>query len=176
MDYLKTAICELANISERRSAKLVDKAFNEGLPAFLVFRPGLNSGHMIPQYVAAALVAECKILAHPASVDSIPTSANMEDHVSMGCHAARHALKSVELAENVLGIELLLASQALDLRKPLRPGHGCERVVALVRESVSFMAEDRVLYPDIEATSAIVRGDALQQLLIALYRDGVPSE
>jgi histidine ammonia-lyase len=172
LDYLKVAISELANISERRSAKLVDKAFNEGLPAFLVYRPGLNSGHMIPQYVAAALVAECKVLAHPASVDSIPTSANMEDHVSMGCHSGRHALLMIGYAEKVLAIELMIAAQALDLRKPVQPGLGCRRVLEIIREVVPFMAEDRVLYPDIEACTELVRGDDLRDELLALYGEG----
>jgi histidine ammonia-lyase len=165
LDYLKVSICEIASISERRSAKLVDQAFNEGLPAFLVYRPGLNSGHMIPQYVAAALVSECKVLAHPASVDSIPSSANVEDHVSMGCHAGRHALIMVGYAEQVLGIELMISAQALDLRKPLEPGRGCGSILECIRSVVPFMAEDRVLYHDIDAVVRLVRGAALHERL-----------
>ena len=159
MDYLKLAVSELGNISERRSAKLVDKAFNEGLPAFLVSNPGLNSGHMIPQYVAAALVSECKAAAHPASVDSIPTSANLEDHVSMGHHAARGALRMLELVERVIGIELMLAAQAIDLRRPRLPSERVRRVLELIRERVPFLREDRVLSVDIEAMAELVRRD-----------------
>ena len=165
LDYLKVAISEIGNISERRSAKLVDKAFNEGLPAFLVYRPGLNSGHMIPQYVAAALVSECKVLAHPSSVDSIPTSANMEDHVSMGCHAGRHALLMIGYAEQIVSIELMIAAQALDLRAPAKPGHGSREVLAAIREVVPFMKQDRVLYHDINAVETLVRGPLLRDLL-----------
>lgn len=157
LDYLKIAIAEIGNISERRSAKLVDKAFNEGLPAFLVSRPGLNSGHMIPQYVAAALVAECKHMASPASVDSIPTSANMEDHVSMGHHAGRHALLILEHVEQILAIELVLAAQALDLRKPLKPSPLSRELIAGLRERVAFMEKDRYLAPDLWAALRFVR-------------------
>lgn len=175
LDYLKIAISEIGNISERRSAKLVDKAFNEGLPAFLVFRPGLNSGHMIPQYVAAALVSECKVLAHPSSVDSIPTSANMEDHVSMGTHAGRHSLIMIGYAEQVVGIELMIAAQALDLRAPSKPGPACAELVAMIREVIPFMAEDRVLYPDIEAAAELVRGPHLRGRLLELLSASAPS-
>ena len=157
MDYLKLAISEIGNISERRSAKLVDKAFNEGLPAFLVSNPGLNSGHMIPQYVAAALVAECKAAAHPASVDSIPTSANLEDHVSMGHHSARGALRMLELVERILSIELMLAAQAIDLRRPQLPSDRIRAVLAEIRARVPFLREDRVLSVDIEAMTHLVR-------------------
>ena len=114
LDYLCIALAELGSISERRSAKLTDKYFSEGLPAFLVHEPGLNSGMMIPQYVAAALVSESKVQAGPASVNSIPTSANMEDHVSMGMHAGLHAMRILENSQRILGIEYLIATQALD--------------------------------------------------------------
>jgi len=157
LDYLKIAIAEIGDISERRSAKLVDKAFNEGLPAFLVSNPGLNSGHMIPQYVAAALVAECRVLAHPASVDSIPTSANMEDHVSMGHHAGRHALQILEHVEQIVAIELMIGAQAVDLRAPLRPGPRVAALVALIRRYVTFMDEDRYLAPDLATMVDVVR-------------------
>lgn len=164
LDYLKIAIAELGNISERRSAKLTDKYFNEGLPAFLVSEPGLNSGFMIPQYVAAALVSENKHRAHAASVDSIPTSANMEDHVSMGTHAGIHALDIIANVERILGIEYLIAGQALDLRKPTVFGHNTGRALKLLRESVDFMEQDRVLYTDIEAATRIVAGRQLALL------------
>ncbi len=166
LDYLKIAITEIGDISERRCAKLVDKAFNEGLPAFLVQHAGLNSGHMIPQYVAAALVAETRVLAHPASVDSIPTSANMEDHVSMGHHAGRQALAILEVVEQIVGIELLLAAQAVDLRAPLKPSPLNAETVAAIRERVPFLDEDRYLSPDLKAMKELVNSD-LQTSLIA---------
>lgn len=161
LDYLKIAIAELGNISERRSAKLTDKYFSEGLPAFLVSNPGLNSGMMIPQYVAAALVSENKLQASPASVDSIPTSANMEDHVSMGMHAGLHAWSALTNTEKILGIEYLIASQALDLREGFQMADGTTRALELLRERVSFMEQDRVLYPDIEAATQLIHDGAL---------------
>ncbi len=156
LDYLKIALAELGNISERRSAKLTDKYFSEGLPAFLISNPGLNSGMMIPQYVAAALVSENKIQASPASIDSIPTSANMEDHVSMGMHAGLHALKALHNTEKILGIEYLIAAQALDLREGYQLGEGTRTAQALLRKTVGFMDKDRVLYPDIDAATALI--------------------
>lgn len=161
LDYLKIAIAEIGSVSERRSAKLTDKYFSEGLPAFLVSEPGLNSGFMIPQYVAAALVSENKHRAHAASVDSIPTSANMEDHVSMGTHAGVHALDILQNVERILGIEYLIAAQALDLRAPTTYGANTGLALKLLRESVPFMEHDRVLYPDIEQAAQLVRGREL---------------
>ena len=161
LDYLKIAVAEIGNISERRSAKLTDKYFSEGLPPFLVSNPGLNSGMMIPQYVAAALVSENKHQANPASTDSIPTSANMEDHVSMGTHAGLHALKIVENVERILGIEYLIAAQALDLRVGYEPGRGSTRALSLLRERVAFLDKDRPLYNDIEAAAGLVRDGIL---------------
>ena len=165
LDYLCLALAELGSISERRSAKLTDKYFSEGLPAFLVNEPGLNSGMMIPQYVAAALVSESKTQAGPASVDSIPTSANMEDHVSMGMHAGLHAMRILENSQRILGIEYLIATQALDLREgfALAPGTGAAH--ALLRQHVPFMAHDRVLYPDIERAASLVRSGALARAI-----------
>ena len=168
LDYLKVAIAELANISERRSAKLTDKYFSEGLPPFLVSNPGLNSGMMIPQYVAAALVSENKVQSHPASVDSIPTSANMEDHVSMGMHAGLGAHRILRNAETVLGIEYLIAAQALDLREGFALGHGTAAARALLREEVPFMPEDRVLYPDIHVAVELVRSGRLTERVVGL--------
>ncbi len=161
LDYLKIAISELANISERRSAKLTDKYFSEGLPPFLVSNPGLNSGMMIPQYVAAALVSENKVQSHPASVDSIPTSANMEDHVSMGMHAGLGAHRILQNSERVIAIEYLIAAQALDLREGYQLGVGTRRALRLIRQEVPFMEEDRVLYPDIHAAVALVHDGRL---------------
>ena len=161
LDYLKIALAELGNISERRSAKLVDKYFSEGLPAFLVSNPGLNSGMMIPQYVAAALASENKVQATPASTDSIPTSANMEDHVSMGSHAGLHAWKVLRNTEKILGIEYLTASQALDLREGFKLAPGTKKAHELLRARVSFMEEDRVLYPDIDQATALIHDGSL---------------
>lgn len=164
LDYLKVALAEIGSISERRCAKLTDKHFSEGLPAFLISNPGLNSGMMIPQYVAAALVSENKSRAHPASVDSIPTSANMEDHVSMGMHAGLHALSIVRNAEKVLGIEYLISAQALDLR-PQRKAPATQDALDLLRAQVSFMHEDRVMYPDMEKAIGLVQSGRLAQVI-----------
>jgi histidine ammonia-lyase len=165
MDYLKVAIAELGNIAERRCAKLTDKYFSEGLPAFLVQNSGLNSGMMIPQYVAAALVSENKTEAFPASVDSIPTSANMEDHVSMGMHAGLHAFRILENVERVVAIELLIAGQALDMRRGYRKGKGTQAALNLLREVVDYMDEDRVMYPDIAAAVALIQSRKVGALL-----------
>lgn len=155
MDYLKIAVCELANISERRIAKMTDPFASEGLPAFLVpdIEGGLSSGYMIPQYVAAALVSENKVLAHPASVDSIPTSANQEDHVSMGTIAARQAYEITKNVRQVLAIELMCAAQAADLREPLKLGKGTAIAHSTIRKHVDRLEKDRILYPDIEKIS-----------------------
>lgn len=165
LDYLKTSVAEIGNIAERRSAKLTDKYFSEGLPPFLIDGAGINSGMMIPQYVAAALVSENKSQAFPASVDSIPTSANMEDHVSMGMHAGNHALRTVRNVQRILGIEYLIAAQALDHREGFELGRGTERAHELLRDRVSFMEKDRVLAPDVEEAIALVRdGDLWREL------------
>ncbi len=156
LDYLKIAMAEIGSISERRSAKLTDKYFSEGLPPFLVSEPGLNSGMMIPQYVAAALVSENKSRAHPASVDSIPTSANMEDHVSMGMHAGLHGQRILENVQRVVGIEYLIAAQALDFREGFRLGVGTVQALAALRKHVTFMEQDRVMYLDIERAIEVV--------------------
>ena len=122
LDFAKIGLAELGSISERRTALLVDARLNGGLPAFLAPSSGLESGMMIHQYTAAALVSENKVLAHPASVDSIPTSANQEDHVSMGSISARHTRAVVENVERIVAIELLVGAQALDARLALLPG------------------------------------------------------
>lgn len=149
MDYLGIALSEIANISERRIERMVNSKLSEHLPAFLVKDEGINSGLMITQYTAASLVSENKVLAHPASVDSIPTSANQEDHVSMGTIAARKAQMILSNVEFVLAIELLCAAQALDFLKKLKPGNGVEIAYKMVREKVPFLDKDRVLSPDI---------------------------
>jgi histidine ammonia-lyase len=148
IDYAKMAVAELASISERRSARLVD-AHLSGLPAFLTDAPGLRSGLMIAQYTAAALVNELQTLTHPSSVDSIPTSANQEDHVSMGATAALHLRDVVERAEAVLAIEALCAAQGLDFREPMRPGVGVSRAHRRLREVVRHLDEDRPPAEDI---------------------------
>ena len=157
LDYLKIAIAEVGSVSERRCAKLTDKYFSEGLPPFLVSEPGLNSGMMIPQYVAAALVSDNKGRAHPASVDSIPTSANMEDHVSMGMHAGLQAHRILRNVEHVVGIEYLIAGQGLDLREGYCLGRGTAMALAALREHVAILDRDRVLQADIHRATDLVR-------------------
>jgi histidine ammonia-lyase len=171
MDFLAIALSELASISERRIERLVNPSLSNGLPAFLAPRGGLNSGFMISQYTAAALVSENKVLSHPASVDSIPSSANQEDHVSMGTIAARKARSILENVQRVLAIEILSACQAIDLRAAAM-GHagegGAESLLSpstldayrRLREKVPFMAVDRVLYTDMEASRLLVAAGA----------------
>jgi len=160
LDFLAIAVAELANISERRVERLVNPMLS-GLPAFLVNEGGLNSGFMIAQYTAAALVSENKVLAHPATVDSIPTSANKEDHVSMGTIAARKARQIVANAENVVAIELLCGAQALDLFTNLKPGEGTRRAYACLREVVDHLEQDRILARDIAAVRELMRSGRL---------------
>lgn len=154
-DTLSIACSQLANISERRLANLLDPN-HSGLPAFLVTESGTNSGFMIPQVTAAALVAENKVLSHPASVDSIPTSANQEDFVSMGTHAARKALEIVENAETIIGIELLAGCQAMDFRKNLKPGKGTGPAYEIIRKFIPPVQKDRLLQKDIEKIKNLV--------------------
>lgn len=174
MDFAGIALAELANISERRVERLVNPQLNRGLPAFLTPNGGLHSGLMIPQYAAAALVSENKVLAHPASVDSIPTSANQEDHVSMGTTAANKALQILSHTRQVLAIELICACQALDLRAPLQPSAAAARVRACVREKIAFLDQDRFLGPDLEAAAALLTDGTLVQLLAEL-RPNLPN-
>ncbi|MGE5146152.1 MAG: histidine ammonia-lyase [Candidatus Eiseniibacteriota bacterium] len=154
-DGIALALAEIGSMSERRTALLVD-ANMSGLPAFLVREPGLNSGFMMAQVTAAALVSENKILAHPASVDSIPTSANQEDHVSMAMHGARRLADMAENAGNVVAIELLAAAQGIDLLAPLATSEKLARVHAALREHVAPYGEDRYFAPDIEAAHALL--------------------
>lgn len=157
MDFLKIGIAELANISERRVARLVDANLSNGLPPFLIANGGLNSGLMIAQYTAAALVSENKVLAHPASVDSVPTSANQEDHVSMGTIGARHAREVLKNTNNAVGIELLAAAQALEFRRPLKTSPVLESVYELIRVSIPAIEEDRVLHDDFIKMQRLMR-------------------
>ncbi len=157
LDTLAMAAAELASISERRVERLVNPNLSEGLPPFLVEEGGLNSGFMIPQYVAASLVSENKVLAHPASVDSIPTSAGQEDHVSMGNAAGLKALQVLENAEHVLAIELLAGAQAIEFLAPLLPGEGVRAVHGFVRSLSPRLEEDRPLSQDIERVAGAIR-------------------
>jgi len=155
MDFLGIALSEIGNISERRVARLVDHKLS-GLPPFLISESGVNSGFMIPQYVAAALASENKGLSHPSSVDSIPTSANQEDHVSMGMYAARKASSILKNVRNILAIEFLTAAQGLDFLKPLRPGKGTGKVYTAIREEIPFIQKDEYFHPLIQKMARLV--------------------
>lgn len=157
MDFLGIAISELADISERRIAKLVDSNLSNGLPGFLTREGGLNSGFMIPQYVAASLVSENKVLSHPASVDSIPSSANQEDHVSMGIIAARKTREILENAINVIAIELMSSAQAIDLRDGGSPGKGTGAAYRLIRSRIPFIERDELMYRHIEDCAMLIK-------------------
>ena len=161
LDHLAVATCSLAGISERRIERLLNPALSD-LPPFLAKNAGLNSGFMMAHVTAAALVSENKVLAHPASVDTIPTSAGKEDHVSMGVHAARKALAVVENTATVLGIELLAAAQALDFHET-RPGKGALAAHRFFRRRVAGMERDRILAPDIAAARALVTDPAFRE-------------
>lgn len=164
LDTLAIAISELASISERRVEQMLNPALSRGLSPFLAKRPGIDSGFMIAQLTSAALVSENKVLAHPASVDSIPTSANQEDHVSMGSVSAIKLLQVMDNVASVLGIELLIACAALDERK-LKSSAVLENVKACLRETVAPMQEDRIMYPDVNNAIAIVKSDRIDQLV-----------
>ena len=159
-DMIALTICEIGSIAERRIAMLIDPALS-GLPAFLTPQPGLNSGFMIPQVTSAALVSENKQRAYPASVDSIPTSANQEDHVSMAAHGARRLLDMAANATAVIGIELLAAAQGVDFHAPLSSSQPLEAVRKALREQVPTLDEDRYFHPDMQAANALVRSGAI---------------
>jgi histidine ammonia-lyase len=158
-DFLAIGLAELGSISERRTEKLTNSAFS-GLPPFLVEEAGLNSGFMMAQVTAAALVSENKTLAHPASVDSIPTSADKEDHVSMGMWAALKLAQVVANVRRILAIELLAAAQGIDLLRPLRSSEPLEALHAAVRERVPKWTVDREMAPDLAAAEAFLGADA----------------
>ena len=162
-DIIALAICEIGSIAERRIAMLVDPALS-GLPAFLTPKPGLNSGFMIPQVTAAALVSENKQRAYPASVDSIPTSANQEDHVSMAAHGSRRLLEMADNAVAVIGIEYLAAAQGVDFHAPLKSSTPLEAARATLRQKVPTLADDRHFHPDMEAANALIASGALTSL------------
>ena len=159
-DFLGIALAELANSSERRIERLVNPSLSE-LPAFLTREGGVNSGFMIMQYTAAALVSENKVLAHPASVDSIPSSGNQEDHVSMGTIAARKALEILQNARNVIAIELVTAAQAVEFSDPNLLGEGTRVAYEKVREQIDSLEEDRIMYPDIEKSVKLIIDESL---------------
>jgi histidine ammonia-lyase len=167
MDYLAMALTELGNISERRITRLTDEASNAHvLPPFLIKHGGLNSGFMLVQYTAAALASENKVLAHPASIDTIPTSANTEDHVSMGCSAARQTCQILDNLEYILALELLAAAQGIDFRRvelgpSARLGQGTRPAYGLVRQHVPFLENDAIMYPYIEAVRHLVADGTL---------------
>ena len=160
LDHLAIAACSLGTIGERRIERLCNPALSD-LPAFLTEDAGLNSGFMMAHVTAAALVSENKVLAHPASVDSVPTSAGKEDHVSMGVHAARKAAEIVANVETVLAIELLAAAQALDFLAPLKGGRGVVAAHRAVRKKVARLRRDRAMAPDIEKARALIESGAL---------------
>jgi histidine ammonia-lyase len=159
-DMIALALCEIGSLAERRIAMLVDPALS-GLPAFLTPHPGLNSGFMIPQVTAAALVSENKQRATPASVDSIPTSANQEDHVSMAAHGSRRLVEMAANVDAILGIELLAGAQGCDFLAPLTSSEPVERVRALLRAQVPMLDHDRHMAPDMAAATALIRAPAL---------------
>ncbi|HVE24614.1 MAG TPA: histidine ammonia-lyase, partial [Sporichthya sp.] len=161
LDFLAIAAADLASISERRIDRLLDHHRSHGLPPFLAHDPGVDSGYMIAQYTAAGIVSELKRLAVPASVDSIPSSAMQEDHVSMGWHAGRKLRRAVDGLRRVLAIEILAAARGLDLRAPLAPAAGTGAALAALRERVPGPGPDRHLGPDIDATVAAVGTGAL---------------
>jgi histidine ammonia-lyase len=168
LDALALATVSTASISERRLYRLLDPARSNGLPPYLVAESGVNSGFMLAQYTAASLVSESKSLAHPASVDSIDSSAGQEDHVSMGMTSARHAREIMTNAEIVVAIEALAAAQALDLRAPLEPAAATRAARDAIRERVPFLSEDRELAPDIAAVTELVRSGALASAVEAV--------
>ncbi|MDR0755176.1 MAG: histidine ammonia-lyase [Prevotellaceae bacterium] len=159
-DFLAIALAELGNISERRTAQLI--LGNRSLPEFLVAKPGLNSGLMIPQYAAAAMVSQNKIYAHPASVDSIVSSNGQEDHVSMGANAATKLLKIIDNVERIFAIELINATQALDFRRPAKSSPYIEEFVAQYRNEVKFINKDKVMYKEIEAALEFLRNGSFE--------------
>ena len=168
MDYLKTALAEIGSISERRVNRMLDAHLSD-LPPFLTAYPGVDSGLMITQYTAAALVSENKVLAHPACVDSIPTSANQEDHVSMGTIAARQAREILENVRHVIAIEMLVAAQGLDFLKPLEPGTGVRAAHQAIRSAVPHLEEDRVPAEDIASVyGLLVGGEIVNQVEAAI--------
>ena len=182
-DFLGIALSEMANISERRLEKMVNPALSHGLPAFLVNQGGLNSGFMIVQYSAASLVSENKVLSHPASVDSIPSSANQEDHVSMGTIAARKARDIMDNVRKVIAMELLTSVQAIDLRGKKKLGVGSEAAYNIIRDHTPFIDKDRIMYKDINICEDLIKDNLLVEVVeealeeeILLFEEIEPSK
>ncbi len=171
MDYLSIAAAELASISERRLERMVNPALSNGLPAFLAPDGGINSGYMICQYSAASLVSENKVYAHPASVDSIPSSANQEDHVSMGTTAARNCRRIVENLYSVLAFELMAAVQGIDLRKTCELSPAQQVVYDKVRAVVPFYAQDEELRPHVAAINTLIRNTEIENTVKQMLPD-----
>ena len=162
LDFMAIAVSEVASISERRTDRILDPERSSGLPPFLAERPGLDSGFMITQYTAAALVAENRVLSHPASVDSVPTSGLQEDHVSMGWGAGRKLETVLSNSARVVAVELLCAAEGAERRAPLRPGSGTSRAIEIIREVVPPLEHDRPPSPDIEAIAGLIEAGALE--------------
>jgi histidine ammonia-lyase len=162
LDFMAIAVTELASISERRADRILDPERSCGLPPFLAARPGLNSGYMVAQYVAASLVAENRVLAHPASVESIPTSGSQEDHVSMGWGAGRKLQDVLTNTSNVLAVEMLCAVQGIEYRAPLQPAAGTSRAAAVIREAVPPLDEDRPISEEIQLIAGMIRAGAFE--------------
>ena len=165
LDYAAIALTDLMSITERRIDRLVNPDSNEGLPPFLTVQPGISSGFMMLQVSAVALLNEAKVLAHPASIDNVPTDGGKEDHVSMGMTSATKLRAIVELAEMATAIELLTAAQALEFRLPLSPGRGVKQAYEIIRQRVSFTDRDRSMAADIETIVNLIRGDHFEDVL-----------
>ncbi|TDK34328.1 histidine ammonia-lyase [Rhizobium deserti] len=160
-DQIALAVCEIGAIAQRRIALLVDPALSYGLPAFLALKPGLNSGLMIAEVTSAALMSENKQMSHPASVDSTPTSANQEDHVSMACHGARRLLQMTDNLFGIIGIEAMTAAQGIEFRAPLTTSTELQIAIACLRAVVPTLHEDRYLAPDLEAAARLIADGSL---------------
>jgi histidine ammonia-lyase len=161
LDFLAIAVADLASISERRTDRFLDVTRSHGLNAFLADDPGVDSGHMIAQYTQAGIVSELKRLANPASVDSIPSSAMQEDHVSMGWSAARKLRRAIDGVTTVLAIEVLTAARGIDMRRPLEPSPAAKAVIGLLRETVPGPGPDRYLAPEIAAAVELAGSGAI---------------
>jgi histidine ammonia-lyase len=168
-DQIALAVCEIGAIAQRRIALLVDPALSYGLPPFLAKKPGLNSGLMIAEVTSAALMSENKQMSHPASVDSTPTSANQEDHVSMACHGARRLLQMTDNLFGIVGIEALTAAQGVELRAPLTTSPELSRAIDTIRAVVPTLEEDRYMAHDLQAAALLVAGGSLN----ASVSDGI---
>jgi histidine ammonia-lyase len=166
LDFLAIACAELGNISERRTERMVNGALSGGLPRFLAKRGGVESGMMIAQYTSASIVSENKVLCHPASVDSIPTSANQEDHNSMGSISAQKARKVADNVETVLAVELLCAAQAIEFLRPLRTSEPLERVMSVIRSAVPAAEGDRVVYHDIQDVKKLIHSGEINRAAV----------